>query len=176
MARPEELPPAAAEGKPKRTLRAPVRYSEALADEIIDRVEAGEALAEICRDTHMPDERAVRKWADNEALDFGPRYARARDKRADLYAEEIISISDAVAGCRDGAIVAAARLRVDSRKWIASKLLPKRYGDRMTVEGNPDAPLQTVTRIELVAVAPSSPVDLDKLPVIEALPKGDKSS
>jgi hypothetical protein len=34
------------------------------------------------------------------------------------------------------------RLRVDVRKWIASKLRPKKYGDRTTVEGDPDKPVQ----------------------------------
>ena len=50
----------------------------------------------------------------------------------------------------------AARLAVDTRKWIASKVLPKKYGDRQVLAGDPDAPLQ-VTKIELVAVSPSAP-------------------
>lgn len=75
-------------------------------------------------------------------------------------------MADGVAGCSDNSVVNAARLQIDTRKWVASKLMPRRYGERVTLEGNPDAPLQTVTRIELVAVAPSSPVDLDKLPLV----------
>jgi len=151
--------------KAKRTVRAPVRYTEELASEVIDRMMSGESLRQICRDPHMPDEKAVRKWAADPELNFGPHYARAREALADHYAAEIIELSDAVAGCSDNSVVQAARLQVDSRKWIASKLFPRQFGDRMTVEGNPDAPLQTVTRIELVAVAPSSPVDLDQLPL-----------
>ena len=48
-------------------------------------------------------------------------------------ADEIISIADSVkdAGPADSAKVNAARLRVDARKWVASKLKPKVYGDRV---------------------------------------------
>jgi len=151
--------------KARRVARAPVRYTEELASEVIDRMMSGESLRQICRDPHMPDEKAVRKWAADPELNFGPHYARAREEQADFYAAEIIEIADSVRSGASSEEVNAARLAVDSRKWIASKLLPRRYGDRMTVEGNPDAPLQTVTRIELVAVAPSSPVDLDQLPL-----------
>jgi len=44
---------------------------------------------------------------------------------------------------------------------IASKILPKRYGDKVTVSGDPDAPLQ-LTKIELVAVSPSAPAPVEK--------------
>jgi hypothetical protein len=72
-------------------------------------------------------------------------------------ADELIEIADAdctVDGKPDNALVQQARLRVDTRKWILSKMLPKRYGDRVTTEvtGDPNAPL--LTRIELVAVSP----------------------
>jgi hypothetical protein len=80
-------------------------------------------------------------------------------------ADELVEISDAdctVDGKPDNALVQQARLRVDTRKWILSKMLPKRYGDRVTTEvtGDPNAPL--LTRIELVAVSPkrsSSPAE-----------------
>jgi hypothetical protein len=58
--------------------------------------------------------------------------------------------------------VQQARLRVDTRKWILSRMLPRRFGDRVTTEvtADPNAPL--LTRIELVAVPPrrsSSPAE-----------------
>ena len=53
-------------------------------------------------------------------------YVRARDGQAEKYADEIVEISDA-ATPQDAHV---ARLKVDSRKWVASKLLPKKYGDR----------------------------------------------
>ena len=158
----------------RKVRRAPVRYTEALADEILDRLSNGEALNSICADPHMPDEKAVRKWAVDEALGFGPKYTRAREMQADWWAEEIISISDSVRRGASSEEVNAARLAVDSRKWIASKLMPRRYGDRVTVEGNPDAPLQTVTRIELVPITASSAIDFASLPIANADDKDGK--
>jgi hypothetical protein len=72
-------------------------------------------------------------------------------------ADEIIEISDSPCmfdGRPDAALVQRARLMVDSRKWLLSKVLPKRFGDKVTTEvtGDPNAPL--LTRIELVAVPP----------------------
>ena len=79
-------------------------------------------------------------WLQRHA-DFMQQYARAREIQAELLAEEIIEIADDSAG--DVIIddegreqtnherVARSRLRVDARKWYASKLAPKRYGDRV---------------------------------------------
>ena len=66
-------------------------------------------------------------------LILADRYARARENAADTLAESVIDISDEVkdAGHMDSARVNAARLRVDARKWVASKLKPKVYADRI---------------------------------------------
>lgn len=61
------------------------------------------------------------------------RYARACDDRADLIADEILSISDNEGAEKDNAIVQRDRLRVDSRKWLLAKLHPKKYGDKLDV-------------------------------------------
>lgn len=159
--------------KVRKPARAPVRYSEALADEIIERMSRGEALRQICRSPGMPDPSAVVLWADKDAV-FAQRYARAREAIADRYAEELVELADSVRRGATSEEVNAARLAVDTRKWVASKLMPRRYGDRVTVEGNPDAPLQTVTRIELVPIAPSSAIDFAKLPIANADDKDGK--
>jgi hypothetical protein len=56
-------------------------------------------------------------------------YARAREDRADLMADEILLISDA-----KDTDVNRDRLRVDTRKWLLSKLQPKKYGDKLDIE------------------------------------------
>jgi len=71
------------------------------------------------------------------------RYARATDERADLMADEILTISDNVGKdlvtlpdgreIVDNAVVQRDRLRVDSRKWLLAKLRPKKYGDQIDV-------------------------------------------
>jgi hypothetical protein len=56
-------------------------------------------------------------------------YARAREERADLLAKEILEIADAP--CTNQVEVAHARNRLDTRKWLASKLAPRKYGDHV---------------------------------------------
>ena len=94
------------------------------------------------------------------------QYARARDAQADKMAEEILQIADDGLndtyldddGKRrtDQDVIARSRLRVDARKWLASKMAPKRYGDKMQneVTGKDGAPL--LTSIEVTFVKPSS--------------------
>ena len=59
---------------------------------------------------------------------------RAREKQADFCAGEIVTIADTEP---DAAI---ARVRIDARKWVASKLRPKRYGDKLALGGADDLP------------------------------------
>ena len=71
-------------------------------------------------------------WLQKDAS-FAELYACARANAADTLAEETVDIADEVkdAGQMDSARVNAARLRVDARKWVASKLKPKVYADRI---------------------------------------------
>lgn len=87
------------------------------------------------------------------------------ERRWERMADQLVEISDAdctVDGKPDNALVQQARLRVDTRKWILSKMVPRRYGDRITAEiaGDPNAPL--ITRIELVPVAPAPRSEADE--------------
>ncbi len=80
----------------------------------------------------------VRDWI-NADPERAAAYAVARDRRADVMAEELLAIADAdpgknAQGAVDPAAVAHQRLRVDARKWVASKLAPRRYGERVEVD------------------------------------------
>jgi hypothetical protein len=125
----------------------PTLYNEALALEICTRLADGESLRKICNDEHMPHRHTVLNWAMDTKHPFFDQYARARDIQADTYADEIVDIADdgtldwVEMHTRQGAKIVGdhehiqrSRLRVDSRKWIASKLKPKRYGDKITTE------------------------------------------
>jgi hypothetical protein len=70
----------------------------------------------------MPGFATVKRWLSENA-DFQAQYARAREEQADFYADEIIQIADT---CTD---TNKARLQIDARKWKASKLAPKKYGN-----------------------------------------------
>jgi len=145
-------------------------YTEALAEEICDRLATGEPLASICRSPYMPTETKVRLWAINDQAaedgtgkGFKARYTAAREMGYERMADEIIAIGDAdyigTDGNVDNAAVQKARLQCDNRKWMLSKMLPKRFGDRVTAEVVGDANAPLLTRIELVAV-PARVVDV----------------
>jgi hypothetical protein len=104
-------------------------YTPALASEILERLSNGEPLNLICKDAHMPHERTVRRWRDDDVHGFADRFARAVDSCLEAWACEVISIADEEAP--DQASVQRNRLRVDARKWTLSKLRPERYGDRV---------------------------------------------
>jgi hypothetical protein len=123
------------------------KYTEAMATEICERLASGESLRSICNDETMPDERRVREWASDPAHPISPRYARAREVGYMRMADELLEISDDATKdfmtvSRNGEEVEVvnaehiqrARLRVDTRKWLLSKMLPKVFGDKITNE------------------------------------------
>lgn len=122
----------------------PSVYSAELAQSICARLAAGESLRAICKPDDMPAESTVRLWAVENREGFSAQYARARDAQADALAEQILEIADD--GTNDTFINAdgdeivnhdhinRSRLRVDARKWFASKVAPKRYGDKVQNE------------------------------------------
>jgi hypothetical protein len=104
------------------------KYSVGLAQKICERLAAGETLTAICKDKRMPAATSVRRWVlDND--DFAEMHVRARKMQAESYADKILDIKDKVeAGEMDPQ---AARVAIDALKWIAAKLLPAVYGDRV---------------------------------------------
>lgn len=130
--------------KPKTELKPRGRhstYTSEKADEICMRLASGQSLHEICRDKArgMPNIATIYDWLAAHQ-DFDERYARARLSAADTLADEIQSLSDeeprmivAADGTSriDPGWVQWHRLRVDSRKWTASKLKPRAYAERL---------------------------------------------
>ncbi len=105
----------------------PLTTALAIMDEICDRIAEGQSLRFICESNHLPTTTTIKRWL-RENEDFRAQYARAREEQANHYADVIVEISDTE---KDAAL---ARVRVDARKWVASKLLPKVYGDRQQLE------------------------------------------
>ena len=105
----------------------PSKYSEELADAICTRLAQGESMRSVCRDDDMPVMDTMWRWI-REKEDFSEQYARAKQESADAIIEDILDIAD------EGEDVARDRLRIDARKWVASKLKPKKYGDTTKLE------------------------------------------
>ena len=132
----------------KKALKEPAKagrkttYSDDVANAICERIADGESLVSICSDANMPCRAIVYDWLRDKPL-FSDRYARAREDQADFYAEQIIQIADdgkndsyvddSGKTMTDQDVVARSRLRIDARKWAASKLAPKKYGDKVDV-------------------------------------------
>lgn len=136
-------------------------FSQIAADAVCAMLEDGKSLRAACVELDLSP-RTILDWTKaNEA--FSTQYTRAREVGYKLLADEIIDIADEkeVQVRYDGedttldlspTAIARNRLRVDTRKWMLSKMLPKIYGDKLELSGDPDKPVHTVTRIELVAM------------------------
>lgn len=130
----------------------PTDLTSELADAICERLADGESLRSICCDEKLPNKATVFRWLAKNG-DFRDQYARAREAQADSLVDEIIDIADD-AGLSEAFEVQQARLRVDSRKWLAGKLRPKVYGDKLELAGDPDRPL--VTKLVREVVRPNA--------------------
>ena len=106
----------------------PSKYSPEIADEICIRLACGESMRSVCLDKDMPAMPTVWRWI-RERDEFRKQYDRAKHESADVHAEEILDIADDSVGD-----VPRDRLRIDARKWIASKLKPKKYGDKASLD------------------------------------------
>lgn len=129
---------------PARETKPRIVFSEGLLSTILDRVATGEPLSKVCSSAEMPTRKSFFEWVANDDT-IKNRYEVAIQMRAELLAEDIIAISDEVVLetkydgedvkiVMDATAVARNRLRVDARKWLASKMAPKKYGDKTTQE------------------------------------------
>ncbi|MCO5106232.1 MAG: terminase small subunit protein [Burkholderiaceae bacterium] len=124
--------------------RSGVALTEAVVAHICEQLVLGRSLRSICLDDEgMPALGSVMRWLDADAA-FRERYARARELQADTLVDEILEIADDgrydtyvddQGNTRtDHEAIARARLRIDARKWVAAKMRPRKYGDRLTLE------------------------------------------
>lgn len=139
----------------------PSDYCTETALKICERLVEGESLRAICRDEAMPGAATVFRWLEAHS-EFQEQYARAREMQADVFADELTEISDD--GRNDwmkrnhgeddpgwvanGEHIQRSRLRIDTRKWIASKILAKKYGDKLetTLQGPNGGPVEVSWR------------------------------
>lgn len=145
----KKVPPAKKAARPGQ----PSAYTPELAAKVCEHIANGLSLRAIAAIPDMPATSTIMAWLDGARPEFSEQYARAREAQADKMAEDIIAIADeectmiraskhGLDGDDDGmqevvfdtTAVARNRLRVDARKWLASKLAPKKYGDKIQNE------------------------------------------
>jgi hypothetical protein len=93
---------------------------------------SGMSLTKICQCDGMPLQKTVLDWAKDPTHPFSGQYARSRDMQLDLFVDQIIDIADNTEA--DMAEIQKARLKIDAIKWVACKLAPKKYGDKVVQE------------------------------------------
>ena len=125
------------------TAGRPTTYCEETATAVCEQLAMGRSLRSVCADPDMPGMSTVFQWLGRHK-EFAEQYARAKEESADAMVEEMLAIADD--GLNDtytdenGNVrvmqdhVQRSRLRVDTRKWIASKLKPKKYGEKVQQE------------------------------------------
>lgn len=113
-------------GKAKAPHASAFKWTPEIEEEILTRIMKGERIRNICNDDWLPSWPTVRKHLANSA-DFATRYTGAREAQAEILAGEAMDIADAATA----ETVAQARLQIDTRKWLAGKLAPKVYGERI---------------------------------------------
>lgn len=134
----------------KKKVGRPTIYNNELARLICERIATHEmGLQRLCNKyDDMPDKTTINEWR-YKYPEFSHQYAQAKMMQAELFADEIIDIADDGSndwmesydlenGCEgwraNGEHIQRSRLRIDSRKWIASKLAPKIYGEKVQTE------------------------------------------
>jgi hypothetical protein len=124
----------------------PSKYTQKLGDSICEAILNEETLREIGKKEGFPSAATILRWVSDNP-EFREQYARAMAMRAELMFEELLEIADDGSndwmevkkgdyeGWREnGEAIARSRLRVDARKWALSKMLPKKYGDKVELE------------------------------------------
>ena len=141
MANSSSKPRQSSSGRDKHMGR-PSDYTQEIADAICEHIAQGKSLRWICAEDGMPGSTTVYRWL-NENEGFRKQYTHARELQAEFYADEIIEIAD-LAKNEDAQV---ARLRVDARKWKASKLAPKKYGDKLDLNHSGGVKVERIARV-----------------------------
>lgn len=162
--------------KEVKKMGRPSIYTDELANDICVRLGLGESLRKICLDEDMPSLRSVMGWLTTKP-DFLQQYTRAREIQAETQFDQLIDIVDQppelsyvtdkngelVEVKFDSSYVAWMKLRVDTRKWTAARMAPKRYGEHKQAEEQTDPTIidvgvknmldVAVKRLELIRIA-----------------------
>lgn len=170
-----------------RKMGRPSKYTPELADEICSRIALGNSLRTICQADDMPNITTVIAWR-REKPEFSKQYERAREDRGDWLAEDALEIIDQTPETepvkdKDGniiemrlhsAYVTWQKNRVDARRWFASKLAPKGFGDKVQTEvSGPDGEAIKVSAVPLdvASLSPEARAAL-RAALLEAKSKG----
>lgn len=144
----------------KKTSGRPSSFTPEIGKAICQKIAEGSGLRTICREEGFPSPATVYSWllqavrpeSEEDMKIFLEQYTQARAHQAEVYADDVIEISDD--STNDTQLdeegneitnfdnIQRSRLRIDARKWLAGKLKPKKYGESITHKGDAEQPLQ----------------------------------
>ena len=166
----------------------PRQFDEVAANEVLERMMSGETLRTICLDAHMPTNITIWEWTCGKLgarPTWINDYARARQKQADAFVADTIALADLTDETAHTAAlttlnnlpedasdtvrrrtyfyakkrsIEGTKLMIDARKWVASRMAPGRWGDKVTIEhvGDENKPIAvdmsqlTTTQLEKI--------------------------
>jgi len=118
----------------RKGAKAPVKraaYSAALTARICGELAKGESVSDICRQAWACSESTFYEWL-NKHPEFLAAYEVAKAAGLERMANGITAIADDCPNTPEG--INKARLRIDARKWVLAKLVPKKYGDKVELD------------------------------------------
>lgn len=109
----------------------PSKYSAKLVEQICCEIAEGKTLRSICRRKTTPHISTVMRWlSEPSKAAFQEQYTRARAQQAETYFDKIADLADATTTKNYN----QRRVQIDALKWAVVKLLPRKYGDKVTKE------------------------------------------
>jgi hypothetical protein len=121
----------AAKAPAPKKIGRPRKITPEVAKRMFKQLSLGRSLRTVCKDPGMPSLSTTMDWLLEDA-EFADQYARSKKAGIELHVDSILDLADSATGENAHAV----RLKVDTRKWLASKLLPKLYGDRVQVDAD----------------------------------------
>lgn len=149
----------------------PSSFTQEKADAICELLIEGMSLREVCRREDMPEKATVLRWL-HRFPDFRAQYATAKEAGIVALAEDILEIADdgrndwmerlgpdgqPAGWVANGEAARRSQIRIDARKWLLSKMAPKKYGDKVALTGDGGGPVlvHQVSDEQLAAIATS---------------------
>jgi hypothetical protein len=143
---------------------APTTYTKEMADRICAWKAEGRTLSSFCKLDGTPELQTVYNWQDAHP-DFFEKYARATDRGMDVLAE--LAVDEASIASLPPERVQAARLAFDARRWYASKIAPRRYGEKLDLKAELTGPGGGPIQVEMLLNGLLTPANLERLTDIE---------
>ena len=145
----------------EKPIGRPSEFTDAIADLICERIADGESLRSVCSGEDMPNKATVFRWLGSNKV-FCDQYTRAREAQADSFVDDILDIADDgrndwmekrvgedTRWVENGEAIRRSQVRIETRKWVAARMRPKKYGDKIELSGDPENPVvhEIVNRI-----------------------------